>query len=353
MAETPVRFGVLGCANIARKMCRAIDLSPNSILYAIASRSLHKASRFAEETGFSSPVPKVYGSYEAVLDDHDVDAVYIPLPTGLHLRWAVLAAGKRKHVLLEKPAALNLSELDRILEACRSSGVQFMDATMWVHNLRTATMRGLLSDSERFGQLKSIHSCFTYEADRNFLQTNIRVKPELDGLGALGDIGWYCVQALLWAADYSLPKTITAWPAPDINAAGVILSCGSCLRWEDGKIATFYCSFLANLSMDLIVLGSKGSFRLNDFAVPFRENVASFHVGSQFRVPILSEETVASDLPQEALMIREFSGLVLGIRENGLEPERKWPAICRKTQMVVDAVKASIEMGFQPVEVGT
>ncbi|KAL6962584.1 hypothetical protein U1Q18_037541 [Sarracenia purpurea var. burkii] len=155
MAETPVRFGILGCANIARKVCRAIALSPNSTISAVGSRSSDKASRFARENGLS-PAAKIYGGYEAVLDDPDVDAVYVPLPTTLHLRWAVLAAERRKHVLLEKPAALNVAELDRILEACESSGVQFMDATMWVHHPRTAEMKALLSHEQRFGRLKAL-----------------------------------------------------------------------------------------------------------------------------------------------------------------------------------------------------
>ncbi|KAG5524512.1 hypothetical protein RHGRI_031243 [Rhododendron griersonianum] len=350
MDEKQVHFGIMGCANIARKMCRAIALSPSSTLHAIGSRSFDKASRFAVENGFSG---KIYGTYEALLDDPDVDVVYMPLPTTLHVQWAVLAAKKRKHVLLEKPAALNLSALDEILDACESNGVLFMDATMWMHHPRTDEMRALLSDVHRFGQLKTIHCCFTYEADRDFLHNNIRVKPDLDALGALGDIGWYCIQAILWAADYELPETVTAWREPEFNEAGVILSCGSCLCWRDGKIATFYCSFLTNLTMDLSVLGTKGNLHIYDFAVPFQENSATYYSGSQFRLPMLSEHTVANDLPQEALMVREFANLVGEIERKGLKPEKKWASISRKTQQVMDAVKASTERGCQPVEVVT
>lgn len=161
-SETPIRFGILGCADIARKLSRAITLAPNASLYAVGSRSVEKASRFAAANGFPSTA-KVYGSYDAVLDDPEVDAVYVPLPTSLHLRWAVLAAQKKKHLLLEKPVALNVSELDTILEACESNGVQFMDATMWMHHPRTAKMREFLSDSERFGELKTV--CYFWGVD--------------------------------------------------------------------------------------------------------------------------------------------------------------------------------------------
>ncbi|RHN51117.1 putative NAD(P)-binding domain-containing protein [Medicago truncatula] len=103
----PIRFGILGCAEITRKVSRAINLSPKATLYAIGSRSLKKATKFAASNNFPSHA-KVYGSYNAVLDDPDVDVVYIPLPTSLHLHWAVLAAQKKKHLLLHKPVALNV-----------------------------------------------------------------------------------------------------------------------------------------------------------------------------------------------------------------------------------------------------
>ena len=111
MSENPVRFGIIGCAKIARKVARAIDLAPNSILYAIASRSIEKAKNFVATNGLPENV-KIYGSYDQVLDDPCVDAVYMPLPTSLHVHWAVLAACKKKHLLLEKPTALDVAEPD-------------------------------------------------------------------------------------------------------------------------------------------------------------------------------------------------------------------------------------------------
>lgn len=153
--ENSIRFGILGSAEIARKVSRGITLAPNASLHAVGSRSIETASKFAAANGFPS-YAKIYGSYDAVLDDPDVDAVYVPLPTSLHLHWAVMAAQKKKHLLLEKPVALNVSELDKILEACESNGVQFMDGTMFMHHPRTAKMEEFLSDSERFGELQSV-----------------------------------------------------------------------------------------------------------------------------------------------------------------------------------------------------
>ncbi|KAJ0795895.1 putative D-xylose 1-dehydrogenase (NADP(+), D-xylono-1,5-lactone-forming) [Helianthus annuus] len=359
MTESQLRFGILGCANIARKVSRAMLLSPNTTISAIGSRSLEKAAAFASENHFPESA-KVYGSYDAVLDDPDVDAVYVPLPTSLHVRWAVLAAEKKKHVLLEKPVALNVGELDTILAACESSGVQFMDATMWMHHPRTAKMKEVLCDEQRFGQLKSVQSTFSYIGEGDFLKNDIRVNPDLDALGALGDTGWYSIRAILWAHDYELPNTVTAFRDPEYNESGVMLSCGASLNWnKDGKVATFYCSFLMNLCMDIIALGTKGNFRVHDFVIPFNEKVGPFYAVANSRwadlslgcIPEPSEFKIATDLPQEALMVHEFGRLVAGIRNGEAKPEKKWSVISRKTQLVIDAVVASIKNGFVPVEV--
>ena len=168
MADTPIRFGIIGCAEIARKVSRAILLAPNATLSAVASRSINKAANFAKANGFP-PEAKIYGSYESLLDDPDIDAVYMPLPTSLHLKWAVLTAQKKKHLLTEKPVALNVAEFDEILKACEENGIQIMDGTMWVHNPRTQKMKEFLNDKERFGQLKTVNillgfssiSCFS------------------------------------------------------------------------------------------------------------------------------------------------------------------------------------------------
>ncbi|WOL12476.1 hypothetical protein Cni_G21243 [Canna indica] len=361
MATTtnPIQFGILGCAEIARKVARAIGLAPNAVLVAVGSRNLDKARRFIADNGLDAAAVRAIGSYEAVLSDPGVDAVYVPLPTSLHARWAVAAAESGKHLLLEKPTALCAAELDRILSACRSHGVQFMDGTMWMHNPRTAKMREYLSDSARFGQLKTIHSHFSFAADSDFLQNDIRVKPDLDALGALGDAGWYCIRSILWAADYELPKKAIALQGTVNNKAGVIMSCGSSLLWEDGKVATFKCSFIGHLTMELSVVGTNGSLHVSDFVIPFEEGKASFSFGSDLAFnelvtgwqPPPSKHIVTTDLPQEALMVQEFSRMVGSIRDSAGKPDDKWPVISRKTQLVLDAVRASIDQGCEPVEI--
>ncbi|XP_023767471.1 uncharacterized oxidoreductase At4g09670 [Lactuca sativa] len=355
--ENIVRFGILGCAEIARKICRAINLSPNSIIQSISSRSTEKAKQFAIKNNLSELV-KVYGNYEAVLDDPSVDAVYIPLPTSLHLKWAVLAAEKKKHVLLEKPTALNVEELDQILEACESNGVQFMDGSMWYHHPRTSWMKEFLLDPNLFGQVKTIYSSSSYLPPPQFFETNVRTKADLDGLGALGDAGWYCIGAILWAMSYKLPTTVTTLPATNLNSNGVIMSTTVFLHWEEEETtAIFYCSFLSHETMDISVLGSKGSFHVEDLIIPYEEISASFKLTSGAGFADLhigwnekeKEVQVHNELPQEALMVKEFSRLVKGIKESKIRPDTRWSGISRACQVVMDAAKASMDGGFKAV----
>ncbi|KAH9295378.1 hypothetical protein KI387_038966, partial [Taxus chinensis] len=315
MAEENVRFGILGCAGIARKVARAILLTPNSSVYAVASRSVDKAKEFASANSLSSEV-KAYGSYEQLLDDPCVDAVYMPLPTSLHLQWALMAAHKKKHILLEKPPALAVEDLDTILEACNANGVQFMDGTMWMHHPRTPKMKAFLQSPDLFGELKSVHSVFTFAGAGKFFEEDIRVKPDLDAHGALGDVGWYCIRAILWANDYEMPRSVTAHPGPILNEAGVITACGATFSWQDGRVATFHCSFHIQLSMDLSVHGSKGILRLHDFVIPYEEGSGSYFSSTDAKLVEMdtvwgrpSEHRITTELPQETLMVQEFASL--------------------------------------------
>ena len=136
---------------------------------------------------------------------------------------------------------------------------------------------------------------------------------------------------------------------------------GATLYWADGKIATFHCSFLANLTLDITVVGTNGTLHVNDLVIPYEENSAPFSVASRSGFaklesgwdPLPSKHVVVTELPQEALMVQEFSRLVQNIRDAGGKPEGKWPVITRKTQVVMDAVKTSIGNGFEPVDVAS
>ncbi|EEF28851.1 uncharacterized oxidoreductase At4g09670 [Ricinus communis] len=359
MAEEPIRFGIMGCAKISKKVARAINLAPNSTLSAIASRSLDKAKQFATANELPDNI-KLYGSYEELVDDPCIDVVYMPLPSSLHVKWAVLVSKKKKHLLVEKPPANDVDELDKILEACESNGVQFMDGSMWLHHPRTARIKELLSDPKQIGEIQFIHSTSTFLAAPELLENDIRVKPDMDTLGALGDLGWYCIGSILWAKDYRLPNIVKALPDVIKNSSGVILSFSATLHYETDihkTVAIIYCSFLSYSTMDLKLVGTNGSIDLLDFIIPFEEDCASFdhtllpkfvdlHIGWNVKPEKIM---VANELPQEALMVQELARIAQGIRKSVSSPDRKWPETSRKTQLVLDAVKKSIDLGGKPV----
>ncbi|CAH8309269.1 unnamed protein product [Eruca vesicaria subsp. sativa] len=343
-----IRIGVLSCTNIVRKVSRAINLAPNATISAIASsitNSIEETKSFVLSNNFP-PTVKIHGSYESLLEDPDVDAIYFPIPASLHVEWAVRAAHKGKHILLDKPVALNVYEFDQIVEACEANGIQFMDGTQWIHNPRTAKIKEFLTDPVSFGLLKTVQSCFSFAANEDFLRNDIRVKPGLDGLGALGDAGWYTIQAALLANSSKLPNTVSALPGHVLNDAGIVLSCGALLDWEEGVTATIYCSFLANVTMEITAIGTKGTLRIHDFVIPFQETEASFTTSTR---ACLSEHKVRNEIPQEVCMVVEFARLVGEIKYRGAKPDGFWLSFSRKTQVIVDAVKESIDNNLEPV----
>ncbi|MCO5570721.1 hypothetical protein L7F22_024449 [Adiantum nelumboides] len=351
MDEGIIRFGILGCAYIARKMSRAIMQTEGACLYAIGSRSLEKAQAFAKDNGFQSDT-KIYGSYQSVLDDEAVDVVYIPLPTSLHVEWVMKASAKKKHVLLEKPPALSTEDLDKIISACESERVQLMDCTMWMHHPRTVKMKELLKKQELLGDILEVHASFFVPmslCDPNFFTENIRINPELDALGALGDLGWYCARAILWAYDYNLPVSVVALPGAQLIKGGVITRCSASFVWNDGHVALLHCSFHANMTMALNIYGSKGTMEVQDFVIPFKENSAYFKVRSATSQETMHVSTDTSQT-QESLMVHNFSCIVKGIKSGTGSLDPLWPAISRKTQQVLDAIKLSIEKGYTNIE---
>lgn len=252
-----VKWGILGCANIARKaVIPGIKTAANSKLEAVASRSGQKAEDFAAEF----EAEKHYDSYQKLLADPLIDAVYIPLPNSLHLEWTLKAAAAGKHILCEKPlAGKNEKEAEQMLAAAKENGVKLMEAFMYrfqpfVIELKKDIEEGII------GQLKEIQANFAFDiSDR---KNEIRLNPDLEG-GALNDIGCYTVNISRYLMGEMPTKVVNFFEKK--TAAGVDLSGSGTLFFEGGRFASLYYSLNSYPEKDLVLIGSKGVIKIPDF----------------------------------------------------------------------------------------
>jgi predicted dehydrogenase len=364
MTSSVCRWGILGAANIARKNWKAIRFAENASLTAVASREPARAAAWLNECQAECPFPTVPGAcgYEEVLARPDVDAVYIPLPTGIRREWVVRAANAGKHVLCEKPCGPDAGELRAMLDACKANGVQFMDGVMFMHGKRLPLLRSVLDDGATVGQLRRITTQFSFAAGDDFLKNNIRVSSALEPLGSLGDLGWYNIRFSLFATNYQMPQQVSGRVLAESGSGGaaVPLEFSGELFFADGVSASFYCSFITELQQWAHVSGTKGSIAVRDFVLPYygceSEFVAdrpvfnvkgtSYHWESHPKRFAVTEYSDGAADAQETNMIRTFSGLVLSGK-----PDPFWGQVALKTQVVLDACLQSARSGSALVDV--
>ena len=351
MAEK-CRWGILGAAVIARKNWQSLLLSGNSELVAIASRSLDKSRKFIEECQASAPwntAPVALDSYDELLARKDIDAVYIPLPTGLRKEWVIRAAKAGKHVMAEKPVGCSLADAEAMTRTCAENGVQFMDGVMFMHSERLGQLRSVLDDGQSVGQIRRISSHFSFNANSEFHQSNIRVQDSLEPQGCLGDLGWYSIRFILWTLGYALPTAVSGRML-NATAGGVPLEFSAELFFPNQVTANFYNSFLTENQQVSTISGDRGFATVPDFVLPFYGNEVGFSVTNaafqtvgcdfnmenhtrQYRLPEYSNSHATA---QETRLFRKFSELVLSGK-----PDPIWPEITLKTQRVLDACLAS------------
>ena len=252
----PLRWGILGCARITRRgIIPGLRDSDSGVAQAIASRDGTTARAWAAEFG----IPRAHDSYEAVLADPDVQAVYIPLPNELHRPWVLAAADAGKHVLCEKPLALNSDEARAMAAHCRARGVILMEAFMWNHQPRTAGVLRLVRDGA-IDQLRLIRSSFSFSIDMD----DWRLDPARGG-GALLDVGTYGVStARLFAG--SEPTGVEA--SAHLSVSGVDLSLAALLTFPGDVRALVDCSFEQPFRCTYELVGTQGSIEVPDAYLP-------------------------------------------------------------------------------------
>ena len=250
-----LRWGVLSTAKIAReKVIPGIARADRCSVVAIASRDTARGRQAAARL----KIPRVHDSYEALLADPSVDAVYIPLPNHLHPEWTIAAARAGKHVLCEKPLATTAEQAERMIEACAKAGVALMEAFMYRLHPSWAAVRELVA-AGRVGRLVAVESWFSYYNDD---PANIRNIAAYGG-GALFDIGCYSVNLsrMLFGSE---PTRVEAVVVRDPESGVDVLASGL-LAFETGT-ATFTCSTRAEPDQRVHVYGTEGRISID---IPF------------------------------------------------------------------------------------
>jgi predicted dehydrogenase len=322
-SKADVRIGIISTAAIATKVCKGMHVARHATPAAVASRDAQKAKAWARK----HRVPNSYGSYLALLEDPEIDAVYIALPPSMHREWTIKAAEHGKHVLCEKPIALDLKQAKEMVHACQQHRVQLMDGVFWVHHPRALHLRKTL-DKELIGQVRRVTSSFTFHWDEMPLD-NIRLKPELGG-GSLGDLGWYCIRITHFAFG-DLPQRVFA-SARYVNKVDVNLS--AMMWYADERMASFDCGFDTVMRQWFEIAGTKSSLVCDDFVLPNSTESARYfmHDGSGKK---RKEFTIKNGI-QEVSMIEDFAQI---IQSGQLDP--RWPAETLATQTVIDALARS------------
>ena len=322
--EEPVRWGVLSTARINAAVIPPLHDSRESELVAVASRTQERAAEYAR----TWDVPRAYGSYEALLDDPDVEAVYISLPNDLHVEWAIRALEAGKHVLCEKPLARRPHDVERAFDAAARAGRLLMEAFMWRHHPQSQRLRELVHGGA-IGELRLVRSSFSFPLGD---PDDIRLDPALAG-GALMDVGCYCVSGSRLLAG----EPVTASAQQVLAPKGVDVRLAGTLVFPEGVLAQLDCAFDLPDRQGLEAVGSEGSLLV---AQPW----AVEEPGIELRRGDEVERIAVEHADRYRLQSENFSRAV-----RGLEP----PLLGREDALgqarTIDALYRSAEQGGAPV----
>jgi xylose dehydrogenase (NAD/NADP) len=254
--EQKLRWGILGCARISRRgLIPGIRASRTGELVALASRDLATAAEWANEFG----VPKAFGSYEQVLADPEIDAVYIPLPNELHKPWVLAAADAGKHVLCEKPLALDSAEAGEMVAHCMRRRVVLSEAFMWRHQPRSLEVYKMVR-AGAIGDLRLIRSAFSFPIEPGDWRLD-----HSRGGGALFDVGCYGVSAARYFAGN---EPVKVHAAAHHGSTGVDLSLTALLEFPGALLAMIDCSFEQPFRCSYELVGTRGSIEVADAYLP-------------------------------------------------------------------------------------
>ena len=246
-----VKWGILSTADINRKLLAGAAESDDVEVVAVGSRELSRAQEYARTWG----IERAYGTYDELLADPDIEAVYIPLPNTMHSEWSIRALEAGKHVLCEKPFSRHITDVERAFDAAEAAGLHLSEAFMYRHHPQTARLAELVA-SGAIGELRVIRSAFSYSL---YDADNIRLRTDVEG-GALMDVGCYCVSgARLLGGE---PQSAVG--AAHIGSSGTDWVFTGLLRFPGDVTALFDCGTSLPNRDELEAIGTEGSLFLDD-----------------------------------------------------------------------------------------
>jgi xylose dehydrogenase (NAD/NADP) len=288
-----LRWGILSTANITDKL---LDSDTDQEFVAVGSRDGARAEAYAREKG----IARAHGSYEALLADPDIEAIYNPLPNALHVEWSIRALEAGKHVLCEKPLSRRPEDVDRAFDVAEREGRVLAEAFMWRHHPQVARARELL-DAGAIGDLRIIRAHFAFKAAD---PDDIRLQAELDG-GGLMDVGCYCISGCRTLAGAEPER---AYAELVSGGHGVDVSLAATLRFPGDVLAHLDCGLSYPGGSLLAAAGTEGSFALAD---PWHGNDAVIELR---RADDSVERIEAGPANSYALELADFEAAVRGER---------------------------------------
>jgi xylose dehydrogenase (NAD/NADP) len=304
-----VKWGIISTADINRKVIPGAHASPKVDLVGVASRDQQRAEEYAKEWD----IPRAYGSYEALLADPEIEAVYISLPNNMHCEWSIKSVEAGKHVLCEKPMSRSTSQVEEAFDAADKAGRLLSEAFMYRHNPQTKRLSQLIADGA-IGELRVVRSVFSYSL---YDEENIRLRTDVEG-GALMDVGCYTVSGSRLVAGEPERVFGEAWYGP----SGTDWVFSGTLRFPNDVIGLFHCGTALPEQDELEVIGSEGSLFLDD---PWHCNVPVIDLrhadGNVERIEIAKEDSYRLELENLSDAIRGEGELLLG-REDAVGQAR-------------------------------
>jgi D-xylose 1-dehydrogenase (NADP+, D-xylono-1,5-lactone-forming) len=320
--DKSIRWGIIGTAKIAETaVIPAIKASRNGTVYAVASRDEWKARAYADRLG----IERAYGSYEALLADPDIDAIYNPLPNDGHAPWSIQAAKAKKPTLCEKPIALNAQQAQEMVEVFRQENVLLAEAFMYRYHPQHAAVKKLLADNT-IGPLRLIDVCFTYAMSEAETK-NVRLKPELGG-GGLMDVGCYCVNLCRMIVGEE-PDFVTAQSIYGAQTQVDEMFVGT-LHFPGGVVAHFDCGMRATFRNHYTLVGPDGEIQSDLAFRPPDSGSTTLQVRRAGQIP---ETITIPDSNQYVLMVEDFADAVIAGRKTTYDP-----ADSVKNMRVLDAL---------------